>query len=336
MKPRSFTFLTLLAVISVIAASYGLWQSGASRHALTVDRTLFADLATQKGDVARIEISANGETIALVRDGKSWFLPQKDRYPADSARLEGLIARLSQLVLIERKTASPARYGDLNLAAPGKDKGAGTEIKLFDGHDAVLADAIIGRTAPSLERVGGGFYARRVDEAGSWLVEGAINVPVNGLDWTKREIFDLYDPKAIKLARLTAAGKPVVTVTRDNPEDEVFSIAPAPQGKADQGKALRLITLPISLPFDDVRMMPAGDLKAARGAVFKSFAAGTDYTLTVFDAGNNIWVKAQESGTGDGVKRFNEFHAKWLYKLPLYRSELLTANLSDYSVKGSQ
>ena len=267
---------------------------------------------------------------------KPGCLPQKDNYPTDGNHVERTISTLANLVLIEKKTASPARYAELKLEAPGQDKGAGTEIKLFDGHDAVLADAIIGRTAPNLGRVGGGFYARRVDEPPSWLVEGAIDISPNILAWVDGDIFALYDLGAIMTASVTANGKSVMTVSRDKPNDEVFQLSPAPPGKTDQGKALRLVTLPVSLSFEDVRAMPSGDLKPLRSATFKSFADGTEYRLTVFDAGTNYWVRAQETGSGDAVKRFNETHAKWLYKLPPYRTELLTGNVSDYSLKGSK
>jgi hypothetical protein len=187
MKNRSFTVLIALAGLSIAAAGYALWQAGAARQNVTIDQTLFPDLIKQADDIMRIDISGDGQTITLQRQGKSWVLPQKTNEPADAARIAQLIAAMENLVLVERKTANPSRYADLKLGPPGKDKGDGTEVKLIDATGMILADAIVGKIAPSLGRVGGGFYARRTDQPASWLVQGMIDVPVGLADWAARK-----------------------------------------------------------------------------------------------------------------------------------------------------
>ena len=72
MKRRPSILLYAMVVFSLLVAGYALWQANA-HHNLTVDRTLFPDLAKQMGDVSRIEISGDGKTTTLLRTGKAWL-----------------------------------------------------------------------------------------------------------------------------------------------------------------------------------------------------------------------------------------------------------------------
>ncbi len=333
MNSRSLALLGTLAVLATGVAGYAVRNADHPAQNSAKGKLLFPDLPTRTGDIVRIEIDSAGEATVLERRDNSWILPAKSNYPADPDRIGQLLGTIAHLDLLEEKTSDAARYADLGLGPPGKDLGAGKEIKLLDAKGGVMADAVIGRNAMSLGRTGGGFYVRRADQPASWLVEGMIEIPQTAMEWTKHNLFGLSDPGTIRSAVVSEDEKTIVTVSRNKPEDEDFTVVPAPPGRLDQGKALRLATMPVSLSFDDIRAVSANDEDATRSATFQAFSGGISYRIQAYGTDKDIWARVSESGDGDTVRQFNAFHAKWLYKLPPYRGDLLLSSLKDFAAK---
>ncbi len=330
MRQRGLAGLVLVTLLAVAAAYAVVAREAKRTHPAPQRVELFPGLKETLPTAAKIEINNAGDLMTLERQDHVWTLPGKDHYPANQAGVAQLLATIGNLTVLEEKTSDPGRYADLALAPPSKETGAGREVKVRDDKGAVLADVVLGRIAVSLGRAGGGFYVRRADDPRSWLAEGAIDIPATLLDWTDRNVFGLNEGTAIRRAVLSAGSSPVVSVARAKPDAEAFTIAPAPPGTPDQGKALRLATAPIALDFTDVRAVTNED-KPSRSATFEGFG-GVTYKLDLVVAGKDVWGAASETGAGPAAT-FTARQKAWLYKLPPYRAEILQADLAGFSVR---
>ena len=358
MTPRGILIVAMFTVACLMAAFVAMHRMPRDTPH-PVAGQLFPALVGHEQDVASLELTqADGTQVVVKRSADGvWTLPSLDGYPADGDRVRAFIAGLEAMALLEQKTADPARYGDLRLEEPGlkspepaspqKPGGApaagrvGERVRMLSADGQVMGDAVFGRSAPSLGRSGGGTYVRRETEAPSWLVEGAFNAPSTAIGWTTTMIFPLADFKSIKAATLSAAGHEVVSVSRDKPDSETSTIRPPPADVPDQAKALRLLELPVSLGYEDVRPAPSPLPRPIREAVFDDFAGG-HYSLAVIPVGSENYVLASRVGAAgdsqaaDAAAAFNRDHAKWLYRLAPYRNDLLMLSAADLGKKAGR
>ena len=333
MRQSGIKALIVVTVVALIMAGLSLWRQQNHATSPDVGQTLFPNLAAHEKDIARIEVTTAQGTTILLRQKDDWVLPDKSGYKADTGKVSQVISTLANMNLLEEKTSDPGRYAQLGLDDPGKDKqtGAGKRIRLLDGAGTPIAEAIIGRTAPSLGRVGGGTYVRRAGSPQTWLAEGLFEMPETAIAWTDRKLFPGNDPGQIKTVTLATSGKASITVTRDKADSETFTLQPAAPGKPDQGKMLALAAMPTTLTFDDVRPVSQDQPRTTRSITFQEFDA-TKYRLDLILLNKDLWVAASEE-SGKDLQAYNAVHAGWLYKLPGYRSALLQSTLPDFVEK---
>jgi hypothetical protein len=307
-KTRDLIFLAALTMALVATAGLLVWRESGSGQPERQDHApLLPGFGAHLDDVAAIDV---GDTH-LRKQGDGWVIAQKYDYPADAVRVAGLLSTLGNMSVIEEKTSDPARYGELGLGEPGLQTGAGTPIRLASADGRELAMVIIGRTAPSLGRVGGGTYVRIGGDARTWLVEGVIRAPKDALALADTDLFSLDEPKAIKSVTVQA-GRTSFALSRARPDD-AFTISGG-DAHPDADKAAQLAGFLVGLNFQDVR--PAGNDKAQRTLTFQRFD-GAKYLLSVIEMDKQLWVRASEEGPA--AKAFNDAHAAYAYRLPDYR-----------------
>ena len=318
MRARGLALLAALTLALVAVAAALVWRETSTSHVERQDHALL--LPSYAGKAAAIDVG----DVQLRLQGEGWVLPQKSNYPADPAVVDDLLSNLAHLVPIEEKTSDPARYTELGLgepgpagpgpAGPGKE-GGGKLVRISGTDGKELATVIVGRTAPSLGRVGGGTYVRLRGDARTWLVEGVVRLPARPLDFAQTSLFGLDDAKAIQSVTVQA-GKSAFTLTRAKAEDG-FAVAggdPHP----DAAKVAPLTGLSVELAFQDVR--PSGSEKVQKTVTFQSFA-GVKYILSVIQSDKQVWVRAGEDGPD--ARAYNDSHAAWAYRLPDGSAEAL-------------
>jgi hypothetical protein len=326
---RKFPVMALVTILAMGLAGLAVFMTNRAASPQQPTGKAFPDLAAHIDDAARIEIATPAGAYTLAKNDGTWVLPDKAEYPADAQQVGAFLATLGDMDLLEKKTADPARYDQLTLAEPKSANGGGKTVKILTASGQTLADAIFGKSAPSLGRLGGGIYLRRAGEAQTWLADGLPMIPDTAQHWAERDLFGVTDASVIKSAAIADAnGKSLITVSRNKPEDKDFTVKQTLPGKADTGKIDQLGETPVGLDFEDVQAKAAG-ARPTRTITFMRFDGGT-YTLTLYQIGKDVWASAGE--TGANAAAFAAIHDKYVFKLPAYRLPLLQGNLGEFVI----
>jgi hypothetical protein len=222
MNPKVFLLLAAVTVVTTVAAVFAVLSQPTATTLQFVDEPAFPALRGNPDAVAKIVLSSPAGTITLVREtGERWAALERHGYPVDRKRVRDLVVALSDMRLIERKTAQPEHYDRLEVEAIDAENAQSELVRLEGADGTVLAEAIIGKqryrltgTEPS------GTYLRRPEEAQSWLASGGIQIDREVARWLEGEIVDL-DPETIRRIEIQRAGEPSYAAIRDQPGDEL-------------------------------------------------------------------------------------------------------------------
>jgi hypothetical protein len=222
MNPKVFLVLAALTAVTTVAAVFAVLSQPAATTLQFVDEPAFPALRENPDAVAKIILSSPAGTITLVREtGDRWAALEHHGYPVDRKRVRDLVVALSDMRLIERKTAQPEHYDRLEVEAIDAENAQSELVRLEGADGTVLAEAIIGKqryrltgTEPS------GTYLRRPDEAQSWLASGGLQIDREVARWLDGEVVDL-DSETIRRIEIQRAGEPPYAAVRDNPGDQL-------------------------------------------------------------------------------------------------------------------
>lgn len=159
-------------------------------------------------NVAALTVLKNTGSMTLTRTGTgesaAWTVTAKDGFPADIEKLRTTLIQLSNLELVEPKTASAEFYprlGVQDVAVLPKDAsdqmkkaGApGSLVELKDGAGKTLGAIIIGNAAEignaTLDRpMESGQFVRRPGATQSWMTRGTIYMDAEPMNWIDRKI----------------------------------------------------------------------------------------------------------------------------------------------------
>ena len=337
MKPRTLATLVVLGALALAAGWYfGIAQEPQAESTTDNGRLMFRELPAHLGDATQVELVHGANTVRIVRDAatQTWGLAQRDGYPVDVGKLRALLTGLTELRLVERRTADPAELGKLGLDDPaGKDASA-TLIRVTDAAGQPIAALVAGH---SRMRTGGTLpdeiYVRRPDENQSWLAEGKLDVDSDPLTWLDRDIMDIA-PARVASVGITS-GTTLLKLVKNG--DKLTMQTPADHPPLDDGHlddvthALELLSL------QDVRKdanAPAGD---ALGTSVFTTDDGLAITATPSKADGDLWVRFAVAATDDkanvGAKAeaqgLTERLAGWTYQIGGWKLKALIPTLDD-------
>jgi len=325
------------ALVAGAAAFLSLTGPETGADAAAGQRVLPA-LQGHLGDVASVELWHGGNKITLRRLGAGeaakWGVAEKNDFPADETRLRRTLLGLSELTLVEPKTAKPEFYSRLDLEDPTAKDSKSVLARLGDGKGGILAEIITGKRRPN--RLGSGqdgIYVRRPSEKRSWLAQGTANLGEDASDWMERRVAAIGADR-IRQAVFTHADGTTLTLTRAKPEEELkLDGAPADtkyaqnDSRADIGRMFD--------PFEIADARPAAgftwpDSGVAR-AVWTSFDGLTLLAQTV-DEGDTHWVRLSADGEGKAKEEADRLNARWsgwIYAVPAYKAGAIRTRRSD-------
>ncbi len=201
----------------------------------------FADASSA---IAKITVVGPDQNTVVIRDGKR--LVDASGFPIKETLAQSLTTNLAVLEIEEKKTADPARYGDLGLAAPDADAGAGTRVTVANADGRAISDVVLGAREVSVGGLRGGQYVRRADAPQSYLVRGFVSVPPDRAGWFETTLAEI---KRDQIAKIVA---PDYTLTRTG--DDLALETPLPEGgDVDPNKLNRVSGMVSPLTFIDVR-----------------------------------------------------------------------------------
>lgn len=332
MQSRSLILLASATVVFVAIAIVVLASGDRGVSRAAPGQPAFPALAAKLGEVAWVTVSRGGTTMTFIRDGDTWLVAEKGKYPANAAKISQIVRAMADLTLVEPKTQNPDLYPRLEVEDPASGKSALVAVKDKSGGD--LAQAIVGKRR--YDRLGAGndgVYVRKPGEAQSWLARGSLDPSGDPASWLDRQILDIPEKKIAKVTLTQPDGSKLV-ISRAAP-DKSFAVEDAPADTKFKnestigGPAAALETLDL----DDVK--PAAELpvpdKDVATASFTTFDGLTvDLRLMERDKSNWIAIAATGSGSAEAeAKKIEHKVSHWTYAIPAYKANLLKTKLAD-------
>jgi hypothetical protein len=341
MSPKTFLALLAVTAVSVAGAGYAVVSKSRTDTApAAANAPLFPDLLAQANGISEVTVTTAKGKVTIRRDGPRWVLVEKDGYPVPVDKVRKLVGGLAGLRPIETKTDQPDRYARLEVEDVTQKDAKSRLVTLAGADGKAVASLLVGRRNYDMSFTGpGGLYVRQPGDARSWLVEGALDVPVDAIDWPDRTVVDVAAGGVTRVA-FQPTGGAALTATKADRNAKDLTLAPIPEGKtADADAVNRLASVFAGLTFDDVRKdaLPADATPKATAEV--ATFDGLTTRAALFEVGGKVWARLTATGTAGSeaekqAKAINDRVAGWLYKLPDYKLPMLQPKIDDLLKKG--
>jgi hypothetical protein len=333
MKPRTLAILVALGIVALVGGWYfGIARAPEQQTPPEAGHLMFPDLAAHLADATQVELVHGASTIRLVKPAKSddWGLAERGGYRIDAAKLRGLLTGLTELRLLEPRTADSGELGRLGLEDPTGKDATSTLVRVADASGHPIAAVITGHTRVRTEgNLPPQVYVRRPDQNQTWLAEGRLDVDTDPLSWLDRDIMDI---KPARIASVGIAnGDAHMLLARSG--DALTMQQPADHPPLDAALLDDVTRALDSLTLEDVaadKDEPKGD---ALGTAVFTTKDGLAITATPVKAGDDLWVRFAASG-GDGkaaaeAAALNARLSGWAYKIGVWKQKALAPTLDD-------
>jgi len=251
------------------------------------------------GDLESVTVvKANGETVAtLERRPDSWVVSNKNGYTASATKLRQALTALAEAHILEQKTSTPTLYSKLGVEDVAAADAAGVSVTFAAG-GRELPTVILGNAEGSKYR-----YARRADDAQSYLIDKNPDFPRTAAQWVDAQIIDVRSDR-VRSVTITHAGGEVVSIAKDTPELANYDVANVPNGREllypgvanVVGNALRELNL------EDVEPVDANAAQQPTIAEFRTFD-GLVVRATGSKRGDDSWVTFEASVDAEQAAR---------------------------------
>ncbi|HEY3846066.1 MAG TPA: DUF4340 domain-containing protein [Acetobacteraceae bacterium] len=349
MTPRTLVILVVLGVVALAGGWYfGIDTLPTQQSSANAGKLMFPDLAPRLQQAARIEVIHQGKPMAIekreVAGHVRWGLADRGGYPVQETKLRSMLTALTELRLVEQRTADPTQFATLGVEDPTGNGSNSNLVRVLDVAGKPILALIVGHRRV---RTGGNVpeevYVRRPDENQSWLAEGSLEVDSDPQLWLDRDIMNIDHRRIAKV--VVTRGDATLNFARAN--DKLALDSPADHPKLDDYKledvsrALELLT------FEDVHPDAASPGDLVGKAVF-STTDGLTVAASVYRAAPDTGAKpdavaaanadrevlARFSVTGgDKAKaeadRLQARLAGWTYQLGAWKQKSLVPSLED-------
>jgi hypothetical protein len=288
----------------------------------------FPGLAQRLQSAAKIVATRHDGTLEIARDGETWVLPAKGGYPVRQEKVRELLVGLTELRLVEPRTANPDLLARLGLDDPAREGSTATLLRVLDAQGAVIAELVIGRRRVRTQgNVPESAFVRRPDENQAWLAEGRIPVDSDPQLWLDRDIANLPRERVRRVA-INRAGQPPLVLTRaEGPDGKLQVTEPADAPPTDEtsldevGRAFEFLT------FLDVKPeaeMPGEALGDSRFELTDNLAV----VVRPRKDGEAFWVTLAAEGD-DEATRLNARWRGWAYQVGQWKEKSFIPQIAD-------
>ncbi|MFC7538408.1 DUF4340 domain-containing protein [Siccirubricoccus deserti] len=233
MKRRNLLLLGSTAAVTV-AAFVVLTPKSIEHQEVATGGLAFPGLADRLQGAARIEVRKPDAALILVRQGEAWLLPEKGNYPVRPEKVREMLVGLTELRLVEARTADPAQLDRLGVDDPARAGSSALLLRVLDGAGAPLAELVVGRRRVRTQgNVPESIYVRRPAEAQAWLAEGRLPVDADPQLWIDRDLANLPQDR-IRRLEVTRAGEPPLVLARAEEADARLRIVEPADTAADE------------------------------------------------------------------------------------------------------
>lgn len=319
-------------------------------------KPLLPTLQENINKAASISLVSNRHKTILERDGETWRIANSDDYPALFEKVRNLLINLSELHTLERKTNKPELYHYLNVQAPSQPDSNSVQVTVMDEGANILADVIIGKPRTSkVTNIQTGLYVREPDSSHALLVEGRVPVAAEKTAWFNPNILNIASERIREVVVKHPDGN-IVRAFRDSPESN-FQLADLPDNRKVQSQVA------LNRFGSVLQDISARDIRALGNFNFERPVETTVYTFNgmIIDVRSsrlddrhyanfqfrfdvishrNIGQPLMLPETDTSGKQASpqeqaqELQARlgnWVYQIPGYQFDNLTATLEDYT-----
>lgn len=341
MTPRTLYLLGGLALgAAAIAGVLAVRTPPPATAPLTAGQLMFPGVVDRLQSAARVDITGKDGTLSLVRSGDVWGDAGRHSYPVQQGRVREMLAAITELRLMEPRTADPQQLKALNLDDPGPGSSA-LRLVVRDAQGGVIAEAIVGRRRVRMAgNLPEAIYVRRPNESQAWLAEGNLRLDAEWNLWIDRDLLD------VKRARVAAAelrqGDVVTVLARAEPTAERLELKNPPEGWRGEDSRVDDIARALEwLTMEDVT--PAAAIEGATevGTATWTLFDGTRITARVRERDSTRWTgfdvtwsapevpppEGPDQRSPDAARAEAEAAARrlagWAYRLPDWKLAVL-------------
>jgi len=315
-----------------------------------LDAPLIQGLVTSK--INSIVLGHGEDMVTLKKQKNSFVVTNKDNYPAQTEKINNLIASILDIRVNNLMTEYPDNFMDLEVS---EDK-ARNVIKFLDDKDQLLAGVIIGKRDYDRQAT----YVRRLlpDESENNKVYTTSATPylqTSALSYIDQ---DLFKVEKTDIARISATGpEGTYSITTDE-NNKIKMQNPIPPGKKLKGKDCEDVFNAVTdLTFDDVQK--ESEKTANLNFDHKYVCSLKDSTVCTFklaQKGEKIYTKCAaqftdpvkltqqdvQNASEEELKKhdeklkaqkaaldFTNKHHGWVYELPSWKARNMIKKFSD-------
>ena len=249
--------------------------------------TLFPNF--NKEQVAKIEIVAKGEPTTLSKQNEQWVVASMDNYPADNDSVDDLFTKVAEFDNANQVSDNPDNQAKFQVDS------SGTEVKLMDANDKLLAHLFVGKNTPGFLSS----YVRVADSDDVYTAKGYLqSVFDKGTrTWKDRTIFN-FNKDIVTQINITSAEKMIEL--RLDAENKWQMLQPV-SAAASQTEVQDLLTTFSQLKTDDfaeAKELSEYGLDMPTSTIVASLNDGTVVMLFVGkEEGGKLYVKRVDKDT---------------------------------------
>lgn len=343
MSRTVFIVWAAVTAATVIAAGVFAFKRPDVTTVQLANEPAFPALRADPDAAARIKVSAPDESFTLVRDGEgNWGAEEKFGYPVDREKILKLIVAMSDMRLVEAKTARPDLYTRLHVEDVTAEQANSRAVRLSDAQDEALADVIIGKR--KTRYTGGnreGTYIRRTGDAQAWLGSGGVSVQGRLRDWLVKTVVNISSGDVQRVTFALPGGASYMAVKQT--ENDELQLVDPPAGAEPDEQAVGQLSVAMSfVDLDDVKPRAQMVLPADPYVTTVVTFSGVEVTARLAGVGEDAWAVYEaayvgeddaESDAGKAAReRVAEINGRvdgWAYKLPDHVTDRMTKPLKD-------
>ena len=343
MTARTLVILVILGVVAIAGGWYfGIDTMPSEQRTAEGGKLMFPDLAARLQQAAKVEVVHQGKPLVIEKQEVAgqvrWGLADRGGYPVQETKLRSMFTALTELRLVEQRTADPAEFATLGVEDPNDKDSNSNLLRVLDASGRAIAALIVGhRRVLTGGNVPEEVYVRRPNENQSWLAEGGLDVDSDPQLWLDRDIMNIDHSRIAKV--VVTRGNATLEFTRA--KDKLALTAPADHPKLDDYKledvsrALELLT------FEDVHRDAAPPADQVGTSVFTT-SDGLTVTASVYrappgstatpPADRDLLARFKVAGADKAKAEADRLEARlagWTYSLGAWKQKSLVPSLED-------
>jgi len=317
------------AAMASLGAAFLLRPEGESQGQIAPGTLAFPGLATHLAQASRVELRRGQQGTTLIRQGEAWGIAEQQGYPARPERVREMLTGLTELRLMEERSADPALWPRLGVEDPAAAGSTATLLRVLDAPGGVIAEIVLGRRRIRTQgNAPESIYVRRPGEARAWLAEGRLGADADPSLWLNRDL-TILAPARLRRVEIARTGQPPLVLARAGEVDAPLDII-TPQ---DAPVADRIALDEVGRAFDMLSFVEVRTTAPGEALGEARFHYTDDVTITVSPHrdGELFWVRLAAAG-GEEAQQLQARFQGWAFQLGPWKEKAMIPRLEDLVV----